>query len=48
MLEKAAEYNFQRYYYQGVGRYAPGDVYARGLADSARWRKLTPRARLPV
>ena len=32
-LHKAQEYNGQRYYYQGIGRFAPADVYARGLAD---------------
>jgi glutathione S-transferase len=32
-LGKAREYNSQRYYYQGIGRFAPADVYARGLAD---------------
>jgi glutathione S-transferase len=32
-LRKAQEYNGQRYHYQGIGRFAPGDVYARGLAD---------------
>ncbi len=32
-LGKAREYNSQRYYYQGVGRFAPVDVYARGIAD---------------
>ena len=42
MLEKAREYNFQRYYYQGVGRYAPGDVYARGLADLGALAEMTP------
>jgi glutathione S-transferase len=32
-LKKAREFNFQRYYYQGIGRYDPPDAYARGLAD---------------
>jgi glutathione S-transferase len=32
-LRKAQEFNFQRYYFAGIGRYAPGDAYARGLAD---------------
>jgi glutathione S-transferase len=32
-LTKAREFNFQRYYFQGIGRYAPDDAYARGLAD---------------
>ena len=32
-LLKAQEFNFQRYYFAGIGRYAPNDAYARGLAD---------------
>jgi glutathione S-transferase len=32
-LLKAREFNFQRYHFQGIGRYAPDAVYARGLAD---------------
>lgn len=32
-LHKAREFNFQRYYYQGIGRYAPPAAYRRGLAD---------------
>lgn len=32
-LRKAQEFNFQRYYYQGIGRYSPTEAYARGLAD---------------
>jgi len=32
-LLKAQEYNFQRYYFQGIGRFAPPAAYARGLAD---------------
>ncbi len=32
-LLKARAYNFQRYHFQGIGRYAPDAVYARGLAD---------------
>jgi glutathione S-transferase len=32
-LRKAQEYNFQRYHFQGIGRYAPDAAYARGLAD---------------
>jgi glutathione S-transferase len=32
-LQKAQEFNFQRYYYAGIGRYAPEAAYARGLAD---------------
>jgi hypothetical protein len=32
-LRKAQELNFQRYHFQGIGRYAPEAAYARGLAD---------------
>jgi glutathione S-transferase len=32
-LDKAREYNLQRYYYQGIGRFTPAAAYARGLAD---------------
>ncbi len=32
-LRKAQEFNLQRYFYQGIGRYSPTAAYARGLAD---------------
>jgi glutathione S-transferase len=32
-LAKAREFNAQRYYFQGIGRYTPEAAYARGLAD---------------
>ncbi|WP_222184138.1 glutathione S-transferase family protein [Geminicoccus harenae] len=32
-LEAARGYNFQRYHYQGIGRYEPADAYARGVRD---------------
>ena len=32
-LAEAREFNFQRYHYQGIGRFAPDAAYARGLAD---------------
>lgn len=32
-LQAARDYNFKRYYYQGVGRYEPEQAYARGIAD---------------
>lgn len=32
-LETAQKYNFERYYYQGIGRFEPVDVYNKGLAD---------------
>jgi glutathione S-transferase len=41
-LEKAQAYNLQRYYYQGIGRYAPDEAYARGLADLEVLARLIP------
>ena len=41
-LDKAREYNFQRYYFQGIGRYSPEEAYARGLADLGVLARLTP------
>jgi len=41
-LRKAQEFNFQRYYYQGIGRYSPAAVYARGLADLQVLANLIP------
>ena len=32
-MDAARDYNAKRYYYQGIGRYTPEQVYARGLAD---------------
>jgi glutathione S-transferase len=32
-LAKARDFNFQRYHYQGIGRFAPDAAYARGLED---------------
>jgi glutathione S-transferase len=32
-LAKARAFNAQRYYFQGIGRFAPEAAYARGLAD---------------
>jgi glutathione S-transferase len=34
-MEAAQTFNFQRYHYQGIGRYEPQDVYKRGIADLA-------------
>jgi glutathione S-transferase len=34
-MEAAQAYNFERYHFQGIGRYAPADVYRRGIADLA-------------
>jgi glutathione S-transferase len=32
-MDAAQKYNFERYRYQGIGRYEPQDVYKRGIAD---------------
>ena len=32
-LEAAREYNAKRYHFQGIGRYEPQQVYARGVGD---------------
>jgi glutathione S-transferase len=41
-LDKARDYNAQRYYYQGIGRYTPDQAYARGLADLEVLAELVP------
>jgi glutathione S-transferase len=41
-LLKAQEFNFKRYYFAGIGRYAPDDAYARGLADLRVLANLIP------
>jgi glutathione S-transferase len=41
-LLKAQEYNAQRYYYQGIGRYSPPAAYARGIADLQVLANLVP------
>jgi glutathione S-transferase len=41
-LRKAREFNFQRYHFQGIGRYAPEAAYARGLADLKVLADLVP------
>src|SRR5262249_9744984 len=41
-VRKAQEFNFQRYHFQGIGRYAPDAAYARGLADLAVLANLVP------
>jgi glutathione S-transferase len=43
-LAKAREFNFQRYHFQGIGRYAPDAVCARGLADLGVLADLIPAA----
>ena len=41
-LQAAQEYNFKRYHYQGIGRYAPEAAYARGIADIEVLGNLLP------
>ena len=41
-LMKAKEFNAQRYYYAGIGRYEPDAAMARGLADLAAIAELIP------
>ena len=43
-LEAARNYNFQRYYYQGIGRYEPAAVYDRGIADLNALAHLLPES----
>jgi glutathione S-transferase len=43
-LRQAREFNSQRYYYQGIGRYPPDAAYARGLADLQVLANLLPAA----
>ena len=42
-LMKAREFNAQRYYYQGIGRFEADAAMARGLADLAALANLIPR-----
>lgn len=41
-LEAARAYNFLRYQHQGIGRYEPEAVYARGVADLGVLAELSP------
>ena len=41
-LARAKEYNAQRYYYQGIGRFDPDAAMARGIADLAAIAELIP------
>jgi glutathione S-transferase len=41
-LAKAKEFNAQRYYYQGIGRFDPDAAMARGLADLKALATLIP------
>lgn len=43
-LDQARKYNFQRYHYQGIGRYEPDGVYARGIADLRVLANLVPQS----
>jgi glutathione S-transferase len=42
-LDQARKYNFERYHYQGIGRYEPNGVYARGIADLQVLANLVPQ-----
>jgi glutathione S-transferase len=42
VLQKAREFNAQRYHFQGIGRYAPDAAFARGLADLQVLAHLIP------
>ena len=41
-LAKAKDFNAQRYYYQGIGRFDPDAAMARGLADLKAIADLIP------
>jgi glutathione S-transferase len=41
-LERAREFNFKRYHFQGIGRYEPAEAYARGIADLNVLANLLP------
>ena len=41
-LARARENNFQRYHFQGIGRFTPDAAYARGLADLQVLADLIP------
>jgi glutathione S-transferase len=43
-LDRARKYNFERYHYQGIGRYEPDGVYARGTADLQVLANLVPQS----
>jgi glutathione S-transferase len=43
-MQKARDYNAQRYHFQGIGRYPPDAAYARGLADLKVLADLVPVA----
>ena len=39
---ESEKYNFERYHYQGIGRYEPDAVYARGVSDLQVLADLVP------
>jgi hypothetical protein len=41
-LNKAKEFNAQRYYYQGIGRFEPDAAMARGISDLSALAELIP------
>jgi glutathione S-transferase len=41
-LDGARQYNFERYRAQGIGRYTPEQVYARGLASLGAFASVVP------
>lgn len=41
-MNKARDYNAQRYHFQGIGRYTPDQAYVRGLADLQVLADLVP------
>jgi len=43
-LRKAQEYNFQRYHFQGIGRFTPDAAYARGITDLEVLSHIVPAA----
>jgi glutathione S-transferase len=43
-LEEARAYNATRYHHQGIGRYAPEEAYARGVASLDALAALAPEA----
>src|SRR5262245_13693523 len=46
-MEAAQKYNFERYRYQGIGRYEPDQAYARGLADLKVLADIVPAVGFP-
>lgn len=47
-MDAARSYNFERYRYQGIGRFEPAQVYDKGSARSGRPRPSARPPRLPV